>query len=484
MRPRKRRSSEKEPTGSACHNVEPAPGGALSWDGVTNPYLVGNFAPVAEELTVEVPLPVEGAIPPALEGMLVRNGPNPAVRPRPRHLPLVQRRRHGARRRALGGAGPPPTATGGCSTRKLSAEVGTPYPFGPAEAIDGPANTHVLWHGGRLLALCESGLPHRLDTAMATIEIEDFDGALTSPMTAHPHADPATGGLAFFGYDVFGPPYLRYHELDAAGELVHSTDVEIPEATMQHDFGVTASRVAFLDLPVVFDRALALAGVTIPFRWDPEAGARVGVLGRGEKGTETVWCGLDPCYAFHVVNAFDDGPAVVLDVCRYATMFDTAPGGLLSTTLPCLERWRVDPAARSVTTTALDDRHVEFPRIDDTLAGRPYRYAYCSELSRQGGQDSFDALVRYDLARDEAVRWDPGPGRFTGRAGLRARPRRAGRRRGVGARASSTTPPRDASDVVVLDASRFGGAPEAVVHLPARVPFGFHGSWVPAPLYR
>ena len=40
---------------------------------------------------------------------------------------------------------------------------------------------------------------------------------LTSPMTAHPHVDPDTGGLAFFGYDVFGPPFLRYHELDAAG---------------------------------------------------------------------------------------------------------------------------------------------------------------------------------------------------------------------------------------------------------------------------
>ncbi len=456
--------------------------GGLTWGGVTNPYLVGNFAPVAEELTVEVPLPVEGAIPPALEGMLVRNGPNPVVPPDPdsyhwfsgdgmvHALELSGGRATSYRNRWV-------------RTRKLSTAVGTTYPYGPAEAIDGPANTHVLWHGGRLLALCESGLPHRLDTALETIEIEDFDGALTSPMTAHPHADPATGGLAFFGYDVFGPPYLRYHELDASGELVHSTDVEIPAPTMQHDFGVTASRVAFLDLPVVFDRGLALAGVSLPFRWDPEAGARVGVLGRGHKGAETVWCGLDPRYAFHVVNAFDDGPDVVLDVCRYPTMFDTAPGGLLSTTLPSLERWQVDPGARTVTITALDDRHVEFPRIDDTLAGRPYRYAYCTELSRQGGQDSFDALVRYDLARDEAVRWDPGPSRFPGEPVFVRDP--DGRADDEGwvlcVVYDATT---DASDVVVLDASWFGGAPEAVVHLPARVPFGFHGSWVPAPLYR
>ena len=35
-------------------------------------------------------------------------------------------------------------------------------------------------------------------------------------------------------------------------------------------------------------------------------------------------------------------------------------------------------------------------------------------------------------------------------------------------------------DLVILDATRFEGPPEAVIELPGRVPFGFHGSWVPA----
>jgi carotenoid cleavage dioxygenase len=35
------------------------------------------------------------------------------------------------------------------------------------------------------------------------------------------------------------------------------------------------------------------------------------------------------------------------------------------------------------------------------------------------------------------------------------------------------------SDVVILHAQDFTAAPVATIHLPARVPFGFHGNWIP-----
>ncbi len=39
-------------------------------------------------------------------------------------------------------------------------------------------------------------------------------------------------------------------------------------------------------------------------------------------------------------------------------------------------------------------------------------------------------------------------------------------------------PDRNAADVVILDAQDFTAPPVATVHLPVRVPFGFHGNWV------
>jgi len=449
---------------------------------VRNPYLIGNFAPVTLELTVDVPLEVEGFVPPALEGLLVRNGPNPAIFPDPAtyHWFTGDGMVHAVE---LTGGRAVAYRNRWVRTRRLARETGTPAPRGPAEPIDGPANTNVIWHAGRLLALVETGFPHRLTTALETVGVEDFDATLTSPMTAHPKADPDTGGLAFFGYDVFGPPFLRYHEMDAAGSIVHTTEIDIPRATMQHDFAVTAGHVVFLDLPVVFDLDLAAQGRPIPFRWSPEAGARLGVLARGAPGDQVRWTGIEPCFAFHVMNAFDEGTGVTLDLCRYDRAMETAPGRALSDARPTLERWRIDPVSRRVEMIQLDDRAVEFPRVDDTLAGRPYRFGYAVELDRPEDVEVPTGLVRYDLARDEADHWDPGPGRFPSEPIFVRAP--DGRSDDEGWVLTVVYDQgRDRSDLVILDGTRLHGPPEAVIRLPARVPFGFHGSWVPATSYR
>jgi carotenoid cleavage dioxygenase len=183
------------------------------------------------------------------------------------------------------------------------------------------------------------------------------------------------------------------------------------------------------------------------------------------------------------MNAFDDGAATVLDVCRYERTFDTGEGTFLGSTLPWLERWRVDPLNGRLEASQLDDRPVEFPRIDDSLAGRPYRYGYAVEMERREDTDTFTGLIRYDLVRDEAVHWDPGEGRAPGEpVFVRAADGHADDEGYV--LSVVYDPGRNASDLVVLDASSFARPPLAVVHLPARVPFGFHGSWVPAASYR
>jgi carotenoid cleavage oxygenase len=445
---------------------------------MANPYLHGNFAPVFEERTVADRLGRTGAIPPDLEGVLLRNGPNPVVVPEEEDdyhwfrgdgmlhaVSFADGEAVGYRNRWV-------------RTRALAAKVGTPIPHGPAEPIDGPANTHAVRFAGTILALAESGFPHAVSSDLERARVEDFDGQLSSPMTAHPKVDPDTGELHFFGVDVFGPPFLRYHVADAAGRLCRTEEIEIPRATMMHDFALTETRAVLLDLPVVFDLDLAASGRPLPYRWMPDAGTRVGVMDRRARDPRVRWVGMDPSYVFHVLNAYDDGDAVVLDVLRYERAFDTPPGGPISSCLPTLTRWTVDVGNNRVGEELLDDAPAEYPRIDDATSGRPHRYGYCTLLGERAFEPSFGGLIKYDFVRDETTRFDPGPNRASGEPvfvrGADGRNEDEGWVLSVVYDAA-----RDASDLVVLDATSFAGPPVATVELPARVPFGFHGSWLP-----
>ena len=325
----------------------------------------------------------------------------------------------------------------------------------------------------------ESGFPHAVSDDLSRARVHDFDGGLASPMTAHPKVDPATGELIFFGYDVFGPPFLRYHVADAAGGLVRTEDIDIPRATMIHDFGVTAARVVFLDLPVVFDLDLAAEGRSIPFRWVPEAGARVGVMPRDGGSGDIRWIGIDPVYVFHVLNAYDDGDRVVMDVIRYDRAFDTEPGRRHRLGPPDAGPLDRRPGRRAESPSAASTTSPSSSRGSTTpWPGCPTATATASGSATRPTSPSPLGLVKYDLARDESVRFDPGQYRFPGEPVFVRAADGRGEDEGWVLRVVYDAAT-DASDLVILDATSFAGPPVATVHLPARVPFGFHGSWVP-----
>ena len=322
-----------------------------------NPYLSGNFAPVDTELS-KMRLPIDGSIPSELRGTLLRNGPNPiAPDPAKYHWFLGDGMVHAIELRD----GQARYRNRWVRTDVASDLLGEdPIAAQPPEVnpTQGIANTSIVSHAGSILALCEAYLPTEFDTNLQTIGRYDFEGALQSPMTAHPKLDPVTGEMLFFGYDPFGPPYLRFHVADRRGKLVRSTDIGIPGPAMMHDFAITERHVVFLDLPVVYD--FGLAGKR-PFyaQWTPEYGARVGVMPR-DGSAPPRWFDVGLCFVFHTVNAYDEGDTVVLDVVRHAEMFKDDIYGIADGT-GTLDRWTVDLRSGRVREQRIDDRTQEFP---------------------------------------------------------------------------------------------------------------------------
>jgi carotenoid cleavage dioxygenase len=486
---------------------------------VPNAYLEGNFAPVHQERTV-TRLEVTGHIPGYLDGRYLRNGPNPIseVDSATYHWFMGDGMVHGVRLRDGRAEW---YRNRWVRSPGVAAALGEPVPGGPASApITGlGANTNVLAHAGRTLALVEGGVAnYELTDELDTVGPCDFDGTLPGGYTAHPKRDPATGELHAVSYFFGMGNRVRYSVIGTDGRARRTLDIPVTGSPMMHDFSLTERYVVLYDLPVTFDAAQAVAEAPLPgllrapaalvmsalvgrvrvpdpvsamvgravptngrmpYRWDPRYPARVGLLPRDGGADDVRWFDVEPCYVFHPMNAYDSdegaGETVVLDVVRHPKMFATDLNGP-NEGPPTLDRWTVDLADGKIRESRLDDRGQEFPRVDERLVGRKHRYGYALRTRTGTGAEAGDSLVKHDLVAGRTTEIALGRGRRGSEFVFVPRSADAAEDDGVlmGFVHDTAT---DRSDLSILDAA--SGEPVGAVHLPARVPNGFHGNWAP-----
>ena len=451
-----------------------------------NRFLEGPFAPVTEELTA-VGLPVTGQVPAALNGRYLRNGPNPLGLEDPNyHWFIGDGMVHGVRLRDGRAEW---YRNRWVRSQAVAKARGETWPAGPVhEGMDFAANTHIVANAGRVLATVESGpLPYELSAELDTVGPCDFGGTLPGGFAAHTKADPGTGELHAIAY-YWAWDHVQHVVVSPGGQVTAAVNIPLADGPMMHDFALTASYLVLFDLPVTFSMDAASAGKKLPYTWNPDHPARVGLLPRGGSAADIRWFDVDPCWIFHTLNAYDDDSGrVVVDVCRYQGAYDVS---VLDGKGPLtLDRWIIDPAAGKVTQQRLDDRPQEFPRVSDRAIGRPHRYGYSAvigEVNRAvvspGGdfadQAFSNALLKHDLAGGRTEVHEFGRDATAGEAVFAPAAPGADEDEGY-VMAFVHNPDRGAADLVILAAQDFTGEPVARVHLPARIPLGFHGSWIP-----
>jgi len=437
---------------------------------VTNPYLQGNFAPVQVETTA-YDLPVRGRIPEELNGRLVRIGPNPvgAVDPAAYHWFTGTGMAHGVRLR-----------DGKAEWYRnryvvsdgVAAQLGRQPVPGPRNGFgDNTANTNIVALGDKTYAIVEAGgLPVELTDDLETLARSNLNGTLQRGFSAHPKADPARNLMHVLAYQP-GVPDLSYLVVEADGRARAVAHIPAPHFPMIHDVAFTATKLIVLDMPVTFNLKGLATG--FPFAWDDTLTPRVGLLPLDGALSGLKWFEAPSCFVFHVMNAYDDGDLVVADVVRHARVFDQEMRGPNESD-PVLARWTFNLKTGVMSESIFDDRGCEFPRFNDAFAGRDYRYGYTASAS-DGLR--FGPAYKHDLKSGRTEVHDFGPGRQTLEPVFIAR---------AGAMAEDDgwvvsyvyDAGRDASDVVILDARGFADEPVAVISLPVRVPFGFHGNWL------
>ncbi len=447
-------------------------------------HLIGSRKPVFDEVTL-TELKVVGEIPRDLNGRYFRNTANPQTG-YSEHWFIGDGMLHGVELRE-GRANwyrnrwvrTPMYAQPGVDRLKLALD---PEKFTFDYAVSA-ANTHVISHAKKILALEEGSFPYELTAELETVGAFSFGGKLKGPFTAHPKFCPDTGEMLAFGYAPI-PPYLTYFRVSPSGELVQSTEITVTGPTMMHDFAATRTRAIFMDLPAIFDMELAMKG-GMPIRWSDDYPARFGVMPREGSDSDVLWFNVSPCYCFHTLNAYDDGSDVVVlgmrvpEIWRDSAAMDLGSAPVDTASQPRLHEWRLNLVSGAVKERYLDDIPGEFPRISQAVQGHPMRYGYSLGMAGASSAGMGGATVKYDLqksARREVHAYpaghEPGEAVFVPREGSRAED--------DGYLMTYVWKPEtDTSYMVILDAANVSAAPLAEIHVPRRIVSGFHSSWIP-----
>lgn len=365
----------------------------------------------------------------------------------------------------------------------------------------GTANTNVVFHAGQLLALKEDSLPIVLDpVSLETLGPTDFGGTLRCPtFTAHPKFDPHTGELIAFGYDAAGvaTPDVTYAIVGSEGRVRRQLSFQVPYSCMIHDFAVTRRYVVFPIVPLTSSQERLRRGAS-NFAWDGSKEVYLGVLPREGDAAEIRWFRGPTQFVSHVMNAFDDGNRICLDVpVAQSNAFPFFPDVFGAAFDPRkadfrLHRWTLDLRAKGegYSCTTLSGVTGEFPRIDERYAMEPYRHGYMTvqdlskpyDAARAGSITGmfWNSIGHVDHATNRTITDFAGPtSSFQEPTFV---PKSATAREGEGyLLALANRYEQMRSDLILWDAQRIADGPIATIRLPLRLRNGLHGLWVAGP---
>ena len=457
------------------------------------PYLQGNYAPVTEERDLdEAQLRVEGTVPARLLGAYMRDGANVAYQPNHYVYPLdgdgmvhavyfkgghVQYKNRWVQTSHL--------KTERKFNRTIYGSVGKLLPV-PQEVIDAggepspirnTANTNIIYHGDKLLAMWEGGFPHLLNADLSTVGLYDYDGALRpgDALTAHPKVCPTTGQLVTCTQRWDSPNYW-VQIFDARGKHMQTIPVEFARKGIIHDLQITDNYVVIFYAPAFHSVEKAMKGEN-PFLWEPELGTKIIAIPRSGKGQNTVF-ETEAFFSWHYCNGFERSGKLIIDYVRIKSIPFAQDQGTGAEKQPRrMNRMTLDLATRQVSNEEISAVFCEFSRVDERRMGKSYRYGFAASSNREWGDaHGYNCTGRFDFDTVETSLWEYGPEANAGEPVYVANP--DSDREEDGWLMCFVHNPGEGAFLSVLSAGDFTRGPVCKVHIPGRVPNGFHANWM------
>jgi carotenoid cleavage dioxygenase-like enzyme len=360
---------------------------------------------------------------------------------------------------------------------------GTPGVIPPgAPRAKNVANTNVGIFDDRLLVYYEGGLPQQMNPeSLASLGDYDFHGGIDTLCTAHYKIDPSTGDMLFFA--ATGPIITWYRADVRTGQVIDSHVIEVGIPVLMHDFVVSENYAIFFVSPTQFRLDLIMQGRP-GVVWDESAlphGTQIVMMDR--RTHEVKWYEANGIFGpTHFFNTHEIGDEVVIDLHRISKLGNPAGS---NTPLSSHEwfppaipwQWRVNVRTGKVTDRMVSGIAGEFPKINDAYTGLANRYGYFVSTRSLDPATMTDGLARHDYLLDSTVIVE-GPDGLTNPSEPVFVQREGGVAEDDGYILSIWwNRGTQLSELLIHDAANLTRTPLAQVPLPARVPFGFHGSW-------
>ena len=458
------------------------------------PYITGVFSPLAEESTYSE-LPVTGTIPPDLNGVYLRNGPNPRFEPKGEYHPfdgdgmihsahfhqgaLVVRNRW-VRTAAWNREDEANSATYWGIRQTLKGRDDKP--------LKDSANTDVIGHAGKAIATWYlAGVPYALDPiTLETLGPQyDYVGDSDAGMSAHCKVDEVSGELMYFDYGDHWP-YMWYGVVDAEGRQIHRVPIELPGNRLPHDMAITQHYSILHDHPVFHDEAARAAG-RHKVVFDSTMPTRLGVIPRMGSADSIRWFEFSGSFIYHVINAWEEGDEIVMVACRYQPArhpdgsFDDITTAKMIARLVMdarLWRYRMNLVTGECHEECLDPEHnIEFPSYDTQRTGRYSQFAYFVDHHPQ--LLKWDGISKYDTTSGERLSsWSDDPKHcWYSEPWFAPADNQSSEDHGYVV-AFVWNDKTEEQQLQIFDAKDLSKGPIARVHMPERIPPGFHACWM------
>lgn len=466
--------------------------------------LQGGFAPVAEEISVEL-TDIEGTVPHDLNGMHVRNGPNRRFKAEGRyhwfdgdgmlHAVRFEKGRVFYQNRWVMTEGLQEELDAGRALWKGIKE--SPRKERPDMPMKNTSNTDVKYFAGKLISMWWlGGMPYLVDPDdLSTISPLSTDPRLKDlRISAHSKVDERTGEFLFFAY-AKEPPYMHYGVISKEGELKTLMPIELPGPRLPHDMAFSENYSIVHDLPLFFDMDAFEAG-RHRLKFYADIPARFGIVPRHGTADQMRWFEAKPAYMYHVSNAWEEddgegGTEIVMtgtpfrlprdldgniEAERFARLVATHEHDFM------FYEWRFNLRTGETKERILDDIfNQEFPVINSWMQGFKTRYSWNVLMARclRREDPRFCGLVRQDLLTGKATSYHEGMDKWFSEMPFAPKDGWQEEDDGylVGFMYDMTS---QVSFVCVFDAKDITKGPVARIRLPQYVPHGFHATWVSA----